>query len=118
MPQFSEEHQCRLWVVFRYRGSDRPSEHVCYWQTREGVPLPLSSSLLDLVQTLDKTTSSRLPDSDVLNQEVRDRRAREHRGNAEAIVDEWLMPHGRPVLPRGQSLRRARDKQRNRGKKI
>ena len=118
VPRFHEERDCVVWAVYRYRGRERPSEFVCFWQTDDGVPLPLSSSLLDLVQRLDKTTSAPPPDPDETNRKLRERIAKDARADAEAIVEDWLMPHGRPVLPRSQSLRRARDKQRARGKKV
>lgn len=118
VPRFDEDRLCKLWAVYRYRGPSDPSELVCLWQTRDGTPLPLSSNLLDLVQQLDRNTSSVAPDPDRSNRELLERRAKQKADDSEAIIGDWLMPHGRPVLPRSQSLRRARDKQRGRGKKV
>lgn len=108
----------RRWDVYRYRGPDQPSEFVCAWQTRDGTPLPLSSNILNLVQTLDKTTSAPPPDPDASNAARKREIAKQKERDHEAIVDDWLMPHGRPVLPRGVGLRMARDKQRARGRKV
>lgn len=117
VPRIDPERECILWAVYRYRGTDHPAEFVCFWQTRDGIPLPLSSSVLDLVQQLDKNTSSATHDPDATNAQVRLERSKQKDRDYEAIRDDWLTPHGRPVLPRGQSLRRARDKRRARGEK-
>ena len=118
VPRWDPEYECKAWNVYRYCGPDKPSEFVCSWQTREGQPLPLSSRLLDMVQTYDKNTSIRPPDPDELNAQRAAQIKRDHQTSMEALIDDWDPKHGRPVLPRSQSLRLARDKQRARGRKI
>lgn len=118
VPRYNAERDCVVWAVYSYNGPNHPSGFVCFWQTRDGVPLPLSSNLLELVKQLDKNTAGSAPDPDAENRRLRERRAKDRARDYQAIIDEWVMPHGRPVLPRSQSLRRARDKQRARGKKV
>jgi hypothetical protein len=52
-----------------------------------------------------------------LNTARKARLARQLERNNEALADDWNPKHGRPVLPRGQSLRLARDKRRAKGEK-
>lgn len=106
-----------LWKVVRYGGPDRPPDTVCVWQSDRGEPYPLSSGLLDLVDRLDRNTRGDYKNEDQRNDEfARERQKNLDRDN-EAIRDDTTFRHGRPVLPRSQSLRMARDKRRNRGEK-
>lgn len=116
VPQPGE--QGLVWQVRRYQGNDRPSELVCVWQSEHGDPYPLSSGILDLVKQLDKNTRSARLDADARNALKQAEEAKQWDRDVEAITGDWLMPHGRPVLPRSQSLRMARDKRRSRGEKI
>jgi hypothetical protein len=117
VPSFDEERLCKRWLVYRYAGPDKRSEFVCAWQTREGVPLPLSSSLLELVQQLDRNTVGEVLDADVANEQLRARIAKRKADDAEAIIDDWDHA-GTTVLPRSQALRMSRDRRRARGKKV
>ena len=114
----SQTHGCILWKVVRYAGPDRPPDTVCVWQSERGEPYPLSSGILDLVDRLDRNTRSAYVGEDELNARLERSRAAQVNRDNEALVDDWVFKHGRPVLPRSQSLRMARDKQRARGKKV
>lgn len=113
----SNTHGCIIWKVVRYAGPDRPPDTVCVWQSDRGEPYPLSSGILDLVDQLDKNTRSTYASEDERNAQLEaERRKATERAN-EAIRDDTTFKHGRPVLPRSQSLRMARDKRRARGEK-
>lgn len=107
-----------LWKVVRYCGPDRPPETIASWINDQGDPMPLTEGLLDLVRRLDRNSRGDYVDPDEKNRRLKDLLDKEWDRDAEAIQQDWLMPHGRPVLPRSQSLRRSRDKQRAKGKKV
>jgi hypothetical protein len=117
VPRWDQERGCRCWYVYRYNGPDKPSDVVCVWQTREGVPLPLSSNLLELVQLHDRNTIGKQGDPDVANAQLKASIAKRKADDAEAIIGDWEHA-GTTVLPRSQALRMSRDKQRARGKKV
>jgi hypothetical protein len=115
----SVEWGCILWRVVRDVGADRPPETVLVWMNpRSGEPYPLSSGLLDELDRHDRNNTRRdYKDTDRLNVEREARVVRQQERDNEALRDDWLMKHGRPVLPRSQSLRMARDKRRAKGEK-
>lgn len=114
----SQTHGRILWKVVRYAGPDRPPDTVCVWQSDRGEPYPLSSGLLEKLDKLDKNTRSVYVSDDELNRRKRETETRGKQAAYEDLADDWASKNGRPVLPRSQSLRRARDKQRARGKNI
>lgn len=104
--------------VRRWCGGDRPSEFLFFWADQYGNALPLSMRLLDHVKEHDRNTQSRRLDADARNAL---KQAAEDKGwsdDIEALASDWAAKHGRPVLPRSQSLRMSRDKQRARGEKV
>jgi hypothetical protein len=114
----SQTHGRILWKVVRYAGPDRPPDTVCVWQSEQGEPFPLSSGLLDLVDRLDRNTRHGHHGEDEMN-EARNRELdRQVERDREAIVEDHLFKHGRPLLPRSQSLRMSRDRQRAKGRKV
>jgi hypothetical protein len=115
--EFSETHGCIIWKVILNR-PDRPWETVYVWMSERGEPYPLSSGILDGLDRLDRNTRAVHVGEDEINA-ARDRElAEQDVRDREALVDDWTFKHGRPVLPRSQSLRMSRDKQRARGKKV
>lgn len=104
--------------VYSYRGPNHPAEFVLAWQSEAGEPLPLSSRLVDEVIRHDRNSRGVVVDADVRNQQQKQAEAKQWERDQEAITEEWLMKHGRAVLPRSQGLRRARDKRRAKGEKI
>lgn len=112
----SETHRTLLWKVVRH-SPDRPPETVCVWQSDRGEPYPLSSALLDLVDTLDRNSRTTYLSDDERNARHRAQIARNAERDNEAIVNDTTFRHGRPLIPRSQSLRMSRDKRRNRGEK-
>lgn len=113
----SATHDCILWKVVRYAGPDRPPDTVAVWQSDRGEPFPLSSGLLDLVDKLDRNTRYEYLNEDQREQRRREQVEKEIRQRDADLIDDWTPRHGRPVLPRSQSLRMARDKRRGRGEK-
>ena len=114
----SSTHGCILWKVVRYAGPDRPPDTVCVWQSESGEPYPLSSGLLDLVDRLDRNHRGGHLGEDEINA-ARDRElGRQLERDRVALIEDYLFKHGHPVLPRSQSLRMSRDRQRARGKKV
>lgn len=109
--------QVRSYRVARYAGSERPIQFVCGWWDERGEPLPLSSSLLDRVMELDRNTRAKYLDDVARNELARQERDKNAKRDYEAIQDNNTFKHGRPVLPRSQSLRMSRDKRRARGEK-
>jgi hypothetical protein len=114
----SETHGCILWKVVRYAGPDRPPDTVCVWMSERGEPYPLSSGILDMVDRLDRNTRHQHRTEDDLNAARERERQKDLERASEGIRDNTTFKHGRPVLPRSQSLRMARDKQRAKGKKV
>jgi hypothetical protein len=108
----SREHDCIIWKVVR--GLDT----ICVWQTDRGEPLPLSSGILDMVDRLDRNSRAAYVDEDTLNRHQKDQEARGWESDSQNIREEWEMKHGRPILPRSQGLRRARDKRRAKGENV
>ena len=114
----SLEHGCVVWRVVRDAGPDRPPETVCVWQSERGQPYPLSSGLLELVDRLDRNTRGVHVSEDELNARRERAQLRQQERDNDALVDDWSPKHGRPVLPRSQSLRMARDKRRAKGENV
>ena len=103
--------------VYAYRG-DQPAVFICAWE-ENGKALPLSTRLLEMVKQQDRTTRSPAPDADVLEARRRERLAKDEDAMAQDLIDDWRGREGRSaMLPRSQSLRRARDKARARGEKV
>src|SRR5438034_3190003 len=61
----SQAHGCIVWRVVRDAGAGGP-ETVCVWQSPRGEPYPLSSGLLDLVDSLDRSSRGVYPSVDEL----------------------------------------------------
>lgn len=118
VPQASEKLGTTLWKVMRTTGSDRPAEFVCAWQSDRGEPYPLSMRILDLVKQLDKNTRSSYQSVEERDARRRAELERETQQRNEDLADDWTPKHGRPVLPRSQSLRMSRDRRRARGEKV
>jgi hypothetical protein len=108
----SQTHDCIIWKVVR------GLETVCVWQTDRGEPLPLSSGILDLVDRLDRNTRAAYVDADDLNARQKEQEAKGWDQDVETLTEDWSRKHGRPMLPRSQSLRRSRDKRRARGENV
>ena len=113
----SETHRTILWKVVRDAGSGRPPDTICVWQSDRGDPYPLSSGILERVDRLDRNTRSIYLSADERNELHARELAEQNERDNEAVRDDTTFRHGRPLLPRSQSLRMARDKRRNRGEK-
>ena len=114
---FSDTHGCIIWKVILVR-PDRPSETVYVWQSERGEPYPLSSGILAGLDRLDKNTRAVYLDENERNDQRAHDLARANERANEAIIDDTTFKHGRPLLPRSQSLRMSRDKQRAKGRKV
>ena len=99
----------QAWKVYRYAGSDRPAEFLFMWGNDYGEPWPLSFRILDKVRELDKNTTFKARNEDALERDRRASDAKREQDAIEALTDDWMTREGRSaLLPRGQSLRRAR----------
>lgn len=79
------------WVykVYRIVSDDQPAHCVCTWTDDHGRPLPLSSGLLDLVQSLRvEARDRRGPDADERNRRRQERVAKAHRDAGDSLVSE------------------------------
>jgi len=119
VPQHSESLGGRYWAVYRYAGSEKPAEPVCTWLGENGEPIPLSFGLVEKVKRLDRSSRDETPEADAANAALKVSNDRERDRRVEDLVDDWYRREGRlAVLPRGQHLRRARDKRRARGENV
>jgi len=98
-----------LWKVVRH------GETVYSWVDEQMRPLPLSWRMLDEVRQLDKNQRGGYLDEDAREALRLVERDKQVERDNEALADDWTPKHGRPVLPRSQSLRMARDKRRAKG---
>ncbi len=117
VPQDSDHYGRRVYKVYRYAGSDRPAEFILFWGDEHGNPFPLSTSLVDEVQRLDRNLRGTVPDPDSLNARL----VAERRRDAEADFDEIVREHAKRVdgknsqpLPRSPGLYLARSRVRAR----
>lgn len=101
-----------VYKVYRYAGSDRPAEFVCFWgDEATGEPWPLSSGLLDRVRELDKNTRANYLSAEAREARRRAELERHREQTAKDVYDDLRRMPGRlAALPRGQSLRRARSR--------
>ena len=119
VPQDSDAYGRRVYKVYRYNGPDRPADFVCAWWDRKNEPLPLSGALVDMVQMLDKNSPGRGPTLEQEEARIRAQKRKEAREATRPIVEEFgprLDGKKHTLIPRSQSLRRARDKERARQK--
>lgn len=98
--------------VYRYAGSERPAEFLCFWgDAATGEPYPLSSGLLEKVKSLDKNSRAEYVSVEEEEARRKERSQREAQQDMEDAADDWRRNEGRSaVLPRSQSLRRARSR--------
>ena len=114
--EVDEHHQARVWRVFKRMGSDRPAVWICDWRDDYGNPLPLSSRLVDRVRDLSMNSRAPKPDAETHNQRLREEADKQFQEETGDIAKWHGGRHGRlACLPRGVSLRIARDKRRAQG---
>lgn len=88
--------------VYRYAGSDRPAEFICFWgDAAIGEPYPLSSGLLDRVRELDRNSRARYASAEELNEKRRAELERHRDSLSEDVYDDLKRMPGRlAVIPR------------------
>lgn len=111
-------------VRIQTREGERPHD-VLYWHDRLTLePLPLSSALLDRLDSLEKGTRGTVDTVERVNRTndaIRERNRRETDDAYDEILRDGarrMDPMHSAVLHRGQHLRRARDRQRSRGEQV
>ena len=105
--EFDPTYQMAVYDVHKRLGGDRPAAFICSWRDERGMPLPLSSGLLELVRKLRGHGDN----ADVANQRLVDDQEREAFDAAyEAARDMLPRIAGKKLSPlhRGIHLRRAR----------
>lgn len=115
VPQDSDVYGRRIYHVWRYNGPDRDAHRVCVWADEQLNPLPLSSALVDYVQSLDRNGRGRQVDVDELERKFREEQRKDYRRDAEAILadhDPRIEGKRHQPLPRSRSLYLARLRQR------
>jgi hypothetical protein len=99
-----------VWKVYFRPSPDHPPEFLCDWRDPDGTPRELSHGLVDKVRSLDRNSRERAPTEAELNAK-REEDKRKHRERlAQDLAEDSVFKHGRPLLPRSASLRRARSK--------
>lgn len=99
-----------VWKVYYRASEDLPPQFLCDWRDPDGTPRELSMGLVDKVRSLDRNSRGRAPTEDQLEQKRQQDRRKHWERESEALIDDLDWKHGKPVLPRSQSLRRARSK--------
>lgn len=97
VPQRDEASQGLLWQVYYWNGPDQAASYVCSWMDRDGVPLPLSSRILDKVQQQDVRTVGLPEDVNVLNARHRERVKLQQEQRLQDVADDH-----RPYIDRGR----------------
>ena len=113
VPQDSDAYGKRIYKVYRWRGPDRDAEFVLFWADQYGEPYPLSMSIVDAVQLLDRNTRGQIEDPDVRNAKL----LAEQRKDAEYELDEMtkmyedhMLDRKRSPLFRSKNLQAARNR--------
>lgn len=115
-PVVDYEHQMEVWIV-AVQTAPGQSRILLSWRDENGVPLPLSSAILDRVQQHDRNTRGGFPDEDKLNDEHIARARRESAEWGDEIVREFgprIEGRKSSPLPRSRSLQLARQRVRER----
>jgi hypothetical protein len=111
-----------VWCVVVDLGSDEPPITILEWRDTEGYPIhELSSGIVDRVARMDRDPKALFERVQRINQERLDAKKKDtNEVWADLGTDYGRMtsPGHSALLPRGQHLRRARDKRRNRGERI
>jgi hypothetical protein len=118
VPQDSDALGRRVYKVYRYVGSERDAEFVCFWGDELGNPFPLSvTGLLEMVRRLDRNTRGTAIDPDVHNARLVAQRRKEANDELDAIEQEYrARVDGKKLspLPRSRNLHLARNRVRRR----
>lgn len=97
-------------VYYRFGGESHQVEFLTDWRDPDGTPRELSMGLVDQVRGQDRNSRTKRATADELNVQREKNLAKEKERRIEGLIDDTTFKHGRPVLPRSQSLRRARSK--------
>lgn len=112
----------QVWCVVCDVGLDQPPMTILEWRDAEGRPLPyLTASIVDRVARMDRGGSGLYAKVVRANAAMIERRRREALAEWEEISADMIprMAETRSaVLPRGQWLRRSRDRLRRQGRKL
>jgi len=113
VPVDSDAYGTRIYKVMRWQGPDRDAQFVLFWADQYGNPHPLSMSIVDAVQLLDRNTRGQVEDPDVRNARL----LAERRKDFEYEVDEMtrmyedhMLERKRSPLFRSKNLQAARNR--------
>jgi hypothetical protein len=113
--EVDRRHGCFVWLVHVIVSDDRPAVYVCRWDDHRGVPLPLSSGLVERVrEQLYRADRDGIRTTDTMNTQRQvdvDRQISEAVLEAARLAARFGAAGHSSVLPRGQYLRRARTRQ-------
>lgn len=116
VPQGIGRNGKTLYNVYRWYGPDRRAEFILAWMDENMNALPLSSALIDEVQRHDKNCRGTIIGADEHNRRLIEQTRKDGREETREIAREYgerIDGKRNTILPRSQSLRRARDKLRN-----
>jgi len=121
VPQDSDAYGRRIYKVYRYQGSERPSVFVCAWLDEFGNPFDGLSvtGLLDMVKRLDRNTRSEVVDPDVKNARMIAEKRKDFEYELDEMArmyDEHMLDRKRSPLFRSKNLQAARNRVRARTK--
>lgn len=97
-------------VYYRYGGEGHQVEFLTDWRDPDGTPRELSMGLVDQVRGQDRNSRSKRLNAEQLNVKREEDLAKHKEAMKEGIIENTTFKHGKPVLPRSVSLRRARSK--------
>lgn len=109
-----------VWCVVCPVGSDRPPITILEWRDENDEPIPhLASGLINRVERMERDGKRLSAAVMKANSDLIETQRRDTTGAYRDIVhDMQAREHRSAVLPRSQSLRMSRDKERARGKKV
>lgn len=110
-----------VWCVVVNVGGDHPPLTILEWRDQEGNPLELSSGIVDRVARMDRDEKRLIASVMRQNAERIEAQRQQSRAEWREMGEDFQKRTSSgysAVLPRGQYLRRSRDKRRGRGDKV
>lgn len=117
--EFDATHQCWVYVVVRYMGSEHPARHICDWRDPEtNEPLPLTLRLVEKANSLRLGSRAPQVDPEAENEKLRAERLAEFEVAATESTkgfDDYLRWGPKTITPAGLGLAAARRRERRKG---
>lgn len=118
--EVDRRREAYVWRVFHWAGDDHPARWCCDWRDDYGRPLPLSMNLVEKVKDIEGRRA-KLENIERANAAIGERVDAEMQEVAEEAARD-VARHSTAghaaLLPRSQSLRRARERHRAKGGRL